>query len=126
MTGENSFFPHNDNIKDRLVTFGDRREATIYGKGSVSAPGILELKDVLFMNGIKANLIIISEICDDKWLVKFTHKKCIMYNNFGSVVIKGIQFEDNRYCIDDFPSRLCNKANHWVMSTISYKENLKS
>lgn len=34
-----------------------------------------------------------------------------MYDNIGSVVVKGIKLEDNYYCIDDSPSLLCSRAS---------------
>lgn len=57
MIGDKSFFINLIHSNDRSVTSGDENNALICGKGSISALEILELKYVLYVEDIKANLI---------------------------------------------------------------------
>lgn len=50
-------------------------------KRSISVHGIFEVKDILYVEGLKANLINIIQTYDNKYLFKFTHKKCTMYDS---------------------------------------------
>ena len=45
---------------------------------SLNVLGLLKLRNVLFVNGLKANLINISQLCDQDLLVRFTKDKCIV------------------------------------------------
>lgn len=60
MTGDKSLFTHLAEVHDRRVTFGDGNSARIIGKGTVEVPGIPKLNDVLYVEGLKHNLISIS------------------------------------------------------------------
>lgn len=98
-------------VNDEYVAFGNGNKSMICGKGSINALGITELKDVLFMDGLKANLISINKIIVKKYLVKFNHKDCTMYDNTRSVIVKGIRLEDSYYCVGDSPPLVCNIAS---------------
>lgn len=80
---------------DGSINFGDGNKALICIKESISAPEILELKDVLYVEGIKDNFINISQICDNKYSFKFTQKKCTMYNSTCNIIVKGTISKDN-------------------------------
>ncbi|KAI3457213.1 hypothetical protein Pfo_013876 [Paulownia fortunei] len=53
------------------VTFGDRFKGQILGKGTLNMEGLPILKNMLHIEGLKANLISISQLCDQNLLVKF-------------------------------------------------------
>lgn len=86
MVGDKYFFTNIILINDGYVTIGDGNKAMICGKQSISVPGILQLKDV---EVLKENLISISQICDNKCLVKSTHKDCTFYDSLGNILVKG-------------------------------------
>ena len=46
------------------VTFGDGVTANVPGKGNLCVPGLLKLTNVWLVEGLKANLISISQLCD--------------------------------------------------------------
>lgn len=73
----------------------------ICSKGYINAPRIPKLKNVLFVDSLKDNLINISQICDDRSLVQYIDKECTMYDSFGRVMVKGIKLEDKYYCDGD-------------------------
>ena len=44
------------------VTCGDGSHAQVLGKGTVGIPGLPLFKDVLYINGLKANLLSITQM----------------------------------------------------------------
>ena len=56
------------------VTFGDGSHAQVLGKWTIEIPRLPLLKDVLYIKGLKANLLSITQICDDDFLVQFSKK----------------------------------------------------
>lgn len=76
MSGDKSLFSKFENYNGGYVTFGDGSKSKVVGKGSIQAPGIGTLENVLFVEGLKANLISISQMCDSRHEVRFFKKDC--------------------------------------------------
>lgn len=98
------------------------------GKGSISVPGILELKNVFFVDGLKVILTSISQICNDKCLIKFNHKECTICDNIGSVVVKGIRLEYTYYYMGDSSFLVYNRTSpsveelwHEILGHLNHK-----
>ena len=51
------------------VTFGDGNVARVKGKGTIYAPNIPNLEKVLYVEGLEANLISISQMCENEFNV---------------------------------------------------------
>ena len=65
MTGDQSKFVTFDENKSGNVTFDNDKAGKIKGKGSVSLNnGRGKAQDVLFVDGLKANLLSVSQMCD--------------------------------------------------------------
>ena len=97
MIGDKSLFK---SLKEKVgdyVTFGDGSHAQVLGKGTVEIPGLPLLKDVLYIKGLKVNLLNITQICDEDFLVQFSRKGCIIINEEGIQVLKGNRIIDNCY-----------------------------
>ena len=65
MTGDKSLFK---SLKDKVsnyVTFGDGSHDQVLGKGTVEILGLPLLNDVLYIKGLKANLLSITQIFDE-------------------------------------------------------------
>ena len=60
------------------ITFGDDAKGSNLGSGSPNIPGLLKLRDVLLVDGLKANLISINQLCDQDLFVKFTNDRCVV------------------------------------------------
>jgi hypothetical protein len=78
MTGDksklSSFTP-----KDKgFVTFGDNLRGKIIGVGNVDNYFSAGIENVLLVDGIKHNLISISQLCDKDYKVIFDKNECIM------------------------------------------------
>ena len=52
---------------------------------------------VLFVKGLTANLISISQLCDQGLKVNFTKSECLVTNEENAVVMKGTRSKDNCY-----------------------------
>ena len=72
MTGNKLFFTNFFEFDGGNVTFGDGNVASVKGKWKICAPDIPNLEEVLYVEGLKANSITISQICDKKFIVQFS------------------------------------------------------
>ena len=63
MIGDCSLFKVFESKKDRNVTFGNGSKSQIKGKRTISLPGLPDIANVLYMEGLRVNLLSISYIC---------------------------------------------------------------
>ena len=91
------------------VTYGDGVKGRVLGKGTLNVDGMPKLTNVLLVEGLKANLISISQLCDDDLFVRFTRQKCIVMNQDDKQVMEGTRSSDNCYLLAY--SSLCHKTN---------------
>ena len=83
MAGDKSLFK---SLKEKVgdyVTFGDGSHDQVLGKGTVEILGSPMLKDVLYIKGLKVNLLSITQICDEDFIVQFSKKGCIIIDEEG-------------------------------------------
>ncbi|CAL9021631.1 unnamed protein product [Prunus brigantina] len=99
MTGDKRWFQTFSDKKVRgTVTFGDGKKAKLSGEGTVTAPGLPALHNVLLVENLTANLMSISQLCDDFGKVIFDEIECIVSTKTGEKVICGPRSDDNCYC----------------------------
>jgi hypothetical protein len=103
MTGDKSKFLLLKENKSGSVTFGNDAPGKIRGKGLVSlSNGRSKAQDVLFVDGLKHNLLSVSQICDRGCEVTFTAKNCkIKTVNTGELIAKGVRTENNVYVLKE-------------------------
>ncbi|XP_010546473.1 PREDICTED: uncharacterized protein LOC104818552, partial [Tarenaya hassleriana] len=98
MTGDVSMLStFEENLKGGNVTFGDGRKGKILDKGNLDASGLPKLTDVNAVQGLKANLISISQLCDFGFQVNFTKDACVVTNFLGDCVLTGKRTPSNCY-----------------------------
>ena len=97
MTGDRSLFKVFKFKKGGNITFGDGNKSQIKGKGIISLLGLPDFANVLYVEGLKVNLLSISQICDQDFLVLFSKGKCLVINESGKKLISGIRTLDNCY-----------------------------
>ncbi|KAM2537704.1 hypothetical protein TB2_023225 [Malus domestica] len=120
MTGDKRWFTtFTEECKNGAVTFGDGKRARIVGKGEIKTLGIPCLKNVMLVDGLKANLISISQICDDDDAeVLFNKLKCSVKVAKEVDSFEGKRSKDNCYCVNanelHVPD-ICNKATDDVL-----------
>ena len=128
MTGDRSFFKVFKSKKDGNVTFGDGRKSQIKGKGIISLPGLPEIANVLYVEGLRMNLLSISQICDQDFMVLFSKGKCLVMDESGKKLISGVCTLDNCYGLNPNADIVCNSIHlpnedlwHQRMGHASYK-----
>ncbi|GKC19159.1 retrovirus-related pol polyprotein from transposon TNT 1-94 [Tanacetum coccineum] len=86
MTGVKSYLHKYVEQPGPNVVFGDDSTCTTKGYGSIKCNGIVFTK-VAFVNGLKYNLISISQLCDAKYIVQFDEKRGTIFNPNKEVVM---------------------------------------
>lgn len=74
MSSDISLFKTIEDYIHGIVAYGDGGKAHIIGKGKIEIPILPILHDVLYVDGLKANLLNINQICDDGVKVCFSNK----------------------------------------------------
>ncbi|GJR80587.1 retrovirus-related pol polyprotein from transposon TNT 1-94 [Tanacetum coccineum] len=86
MTGVKSYLHKYVEQPGPKVVFGDDFTCTTEGYGSIKCNGIVFTK-VAFVNGLKYNLISISQLCDANYIIKFDEKRGTIFNSKKEVVM---------------------------------------
>ena len=107
MTRDKSLFKSPKEKEDGYVTFGDGSHSQVLGKGTIDIPGLPWLTDVLYIKVLKANLLSITQICDEDFLVQFSMKGCLILSEEGVQVLKGLKTTDNCYGVVPKPNVSC-------------------
>ncbi|CAM8965046.1 unnamed protein product [Rhodiola kirilowii] len=100
MTGNPGFLTKIEWINGKTVTFGDGIEGRVVGRGTLNVPGLPRLTEVFLVEGLQANLISISQLCDGNNQVQFTQDNCIVQNNQNQIVLTGRRASNNCYFVD--------------------------
>ena len=104
--------------KIETVMFGNGSKSVIRGIGTVDIPRLLVFEDVWYVDGLKANLFSISQICDNGLNVLFTKYKCEILDRGGDCMCIGVRTIDNCYGITPSISNKCfiakiNQVDLW-------------
>ena len=97
MTGNKGLFKTLFEGKIGTVTFGDGSKSVIRGIGTVDILGLPVFEDVWYVDGLKANLLSISQICDNGLNVLFTKYECEILDRGGDYMSVGVRTADNCY-----------------------------
>ena len=99
MTRNKSLFTSFTEFDGGNVTFGDGNVAKVKGKGTICAPDISNLEEVLYVEGLKANLISISQMCENEFNVQFSQNLCKVFDLNDVCVMIGLRTCDNCYVV---------------------------
>jgi len=100
MTGDKSKFLSISFKQEGHVTYGDNNKGRILGRGSIGDKHILVIHDVLYVEGLKHNLLSISQLCDKGYQVMFkTNTLEICLPNTKEVMLVGKRI-NNVYLLD--------------------------
>ncbi|GJS06204.1 hypothetical protein Tco_0363000 [Tanacetum coccineum] len=86
MTGVKSYLYKYVKQPNTKVVFGDNSSCITEGYGLINYGGIVFTK-VAFVNGLKYNLISISQLCDSKYIVQFDDKQRTIFNANKEIVL---------------------------------------
>ena len=81
------------------------------GKGTIPLPGLLNITYVLYVEGLRVNLLSISQICDQDFMVLFLKGKCLILNESGKKLISGVRTLDNCYGLVPDVDIVCNSIH---------------
>ncbi|XP_062076044.1 uncharacterized protein LOC133780190 [Humulus lupulus] len=107
MTGNRNVLVNYKEGKEGAVTFGDGNKGQIFGKGDLVLNRVAPLTEVLYVKGLKANLISISQLCDNDFTVSFSKTHCFVVTN-GCSVLTGNRTSDNCYALSN--QVVCNRS----------------
>ncbi|XP_058783024.1 uncharacterized protein LOC131657673 [Vicia villosa] len=79
------------------VTFVDGSKGEIKGVSKLDHVGQPSLDNVLLVKGLTANLISISQLCDQGLRVNFNDSECLVTSEGGKIIMKGTRSKDNCY-----------------------------
>ena len=130
MTGDKIFLKDYQAIVVGHVTFRDGVKGRVLEKGALDVDGLPKLKSVLHVEGLKTNLISISQLCDQNLLVKFTKNMCKVFNDSQEYVLEGARSIDNCYKL--LQSHTCPTTSfdeieiwHQMLGHLNYKNLTK-
>ncbi len=119
MTGDRSKFVSLKPKGGGFVTFGNNAKGKIIGIGKVGKNSSLCIENVLLVDGLKHNLLSISQLCDKGYRVTFKSNKCIIEDDDKTLFVAyrigniyAIEFEEialqNVHCFSAL------NENHWL------------
>jgi len=83
-----------------FVFYDDNNQGKILGKSVVGNPSTTTIKDVMLIDGLKHNLLSISQFCDNGFAITFNTQCCIIQHNYDKdIMFKGLRV-DNVYVLD--------------------------
>jgi len=87
-------------LKDEgFVTYGDNNKGRILANGVIGNGSSFNIKTVLLVEGLKHNLISISQLCGKGFKVMFGPNNCFIYDAYSSIVLIG-KIVNNIYLLD--------------------------
>ena len=110
MIGNKALFKTLFEGKIGTVTFGDGSKYVIKGIGTVDIPGLPAFEDVWYVDGLKANLLSISQICNNGLNVLFTKYECEILDGGGDCMCIGVRTAGNCCGITPSISNKCFNA----------------
>ena len=128
MTRNRFLFKAFKSKKGGNVTFGDGSKSQIKGKGTISLLGLPDIANMLYVEGLRVNLLSISQICNQDFMMLFSKGKCLVLNKSGKKLISGVRTLDNCYGLVPDADIVCNIIRlpnedlwHQRMGHASYK-----
>jgi hypothetical protein len=113
MTGNKTLLKEVQMGKGGRITYGDGSQSKVIGKGIIDIPGLGTSQEALYVEGLKANLLSISQFCDNDLVVQFSKKECNIFDSSGRWLMGGERTADNCYGLPGLttdPQIFCNKA----------------
>lgn len=97
MTRNYFLFKSFEEYNEGMVTFKDGKRSKIIGKDFIQVEAIPKIEEVSNVKGLKANLIRITQICDNNFILKFTNNHYVVIDQIDKCMLKGTRSYDNYY-----------------------------
>ena len=82
------------------MTFGDKGKCRIIGHSSIGNNSSSLIENVLLVDGLKHNLLSISQICDKGFKVIFESSRCFIKDSQNDKIIFMVHINQNVYKIN--------------------------
>ena len=101
MTGDKEkLHSYNALEKEKIVSFGNDTPAIIKGKGSIFLKEKVKYGNIMYVNGLKHNLLSVIQMCDQGNEVVFRLNGGVVHElDTGETMIKGIRTPNNIYIL---------------------------
>ncbi|XP_062103341.1 uncharacterized protein LOC133814391 [Humulus lupulus] len=90
------------------VTFGNGLAGNVMGMRTLNFEGLPRLKNVMLVEGLRANLLSVSQICDQGYTVNFDSNHCYVVNDQDEIILHGFRSNDNCYTLTTYAT--CHSA----------------
>lgn len=107
MTENQDYIEKPEHIKGGKMNFGDGGQGKIRGVGVMERADLPRLINVYYVDGLRANLISVSPLCDEGLEVIFNRKECRAVDSEGNVILYGVRSRNNMWK----PSHMCFSAS---------------
>ena len=84
ITGDKSKFAKFELKDEGFMTYGDNNKGRILESGVINNGASFNIHNMLLIEGLKHNLISISQLCDKGFKVVFEPNNCLIYDACGS------------------------------------------
>lgn len=122
MKGDNEkLHSYNALEKENNVSFGNDTLAVIKGKGSILLKEKVKAGNVMYVDGLKHNLLSVNQMCDQGNEVVFQSNICVVCElDIGETVIKGTRTPNNLYILKGGQKRcyLSKNDENWLWHRI--------
>jgi hypothetical protein len=81
ITGDKTLLKEVQMGKGGRITYGDGSQSKVIGKGIIDIPGLGTSREALYVERLKANLLSMSQFCDNDLLVQFSKKECNIFDS---------------------------------------------
>ena len=119
--------PYSALEKEKKVSFGNDTPALIKGKGSVLLKEKVKAENIMYVEGLKHNLLSVSQMCDQGTEVIFRSNGGSVHDlDTGETVIKGIRTPNNLYIFKEGQQQCYLRKNdehwlwHWRLGYLSF------
>ena len=100
MTGDKSKLSSFTSMDGGFVTFGDNSRGKIIGVENIDNYSSSCIENVLLVDGLKHNLISISQLCDKDYKVTFDKNECIITHAINNKILFIASRHGNVYTFD--------------------------
>eukprot|EP00253_Pinus_taeda_P021264 PITA_21264 len=119
--------------KGKKVSFGNYTPAAIKGKGTAQLKEKVKAGNVLYVDGLKHNLLSVSQMCDQGNEVIFRSNGCRVRDlDIGETLIKGRRTPNNLYIFEEGQQQCYLSKNdehwlwHWRLGHLSFSQIRKA
>jgi hypothetical protein len=135
VTGDKTLLKKIQMGKGGKITYGNGSQSKVIGKGLIDISGLGASQEALYVEGLKANLLSISQFRDNDLVVQFSKKECNIFNSSGKWLMGGEMTIDNCYGLPGLTSEphiICNKPTidgsklwHQRLAHLNFTDMLK-